>query len=117
MKKSKIGVIYITNEGNFGFDFGDKHYEVMGTPQLTELKKVLDYDKATGFLMVDTNYGEEFFEFFEEVDTAGADSLYVGMVSYVSTFLREALAEVDAFIIDEKRSKNPLCSMWVKGRC
>lgn len=105
MAKSNVGIIYITNEGNVGFELGNKHYEVRGFTSLIEIKDVLEYSKDTGFLMIDTNYGEEFFEFYEIPEVGGTQQ---EIENYFVSYLKEALSKIDKFVVDKKRSKNPL---------
>lgn len=111
MSIKNVGIIYITNEGNIGFDFNDKHFEVRGFSQLKELKSVLMYDKVTGFIMVDTNYGEEFFELFEVPDVKG---ILKDIQEQFVTFLKKELSLVDSFKVDMSRNKNPLYINGVK---
>ncbi|MBQ2892163.1 MAG: hypothetical protein IJE45_04650 [Bacilli bacterium] len=56
-----VGIISITEEGNISFSFQDFYIEIFGSRELKEIKSVKEYDKETGFIVLDTNYGEEFY--------------------------------------------------------
>lgn len=73
MRQDDIGYISITNEGNVSFSYQDFYIEIFGSRQLTEIKSVTEYDRETGYIVIDTNYGEEFYcleETLEEMNLA-----------------------------------------------
>ena len=70
MQKS-VGIISITEEGNISFSFQDFYIEIFGSRELKEIKSVKEYDKETGFIVLDTNYGEEFYCFEDTIEGLG----------------------------------------------
>ncbi len=62
------GIIKITREGNVSFTFGDFYIEIFGSRELLKIKAVKEFDKKTGYIVLDTNYGEEFYCLSETVD-------------------------------------------------
>ena len=73
--RKKTGYIYITDEGNVGFDFGDFHYEIFGSRVLTEIKSVLVFNPKETFIDIDTNYGEEFYYLSENLEDAHSEDI------------------------------------------
>ncbi len=68
---NNTGYIKITNEGNISFSFKDFYIEIFGSRELNEIKAVKEYDKKTGYIVLDTNYGEEFFCLEETIEAMG----------------------------------------------
>lgn len=64
------GYVYMDGIGNICFQIGDFHIEYIASKQLTEIKSVLEYDN-TGYIVIDTNYGEEFYDFQYTLDQKG----------------------------------------------
>lgn len=64
------GLIYADGKGNICFTIGDFHIEYPASFILTEIKSVLGYDDE-GYIEIDTNYGDEFFDFSEALKDMG----------------------------------------------
>ena len=56
--------------GNVCFQIGDFHIEYIASAILTQIKGVLEYDN-TGYVVIDTNYGEEFYDFSYTLERMG----------------------------------------------
>ena len=67
--------VYMDGIGNVCFDIGKFHLEVIASAILTEIKSVLHYDD-TGYIVIDTNYGEEFYSIPEHLHYLGLDGVY-----------------------------------------
>lgn len=57
-----IGYVYMDRVGNVCFQIGDFHIEYIASKILTKINGVIEYDN-TGYVVLDTNYGEEFYDF------------------------------------------------------
>lgn len=75
MKNKNIGYVSITNEGNVSFSFSDFYIELFGSKQLKVIKSVKEYDKSIGYIVIDTNYGEEFYCLEETIEDMGLSEL------------------------------------------
>ena len=53
-----IGYVYMDRVGNVCFQIGDFHIEYIASKILTKINGVIEYDN-TGYVVLDTNYGEE----------------------------------------------------------
>lgn len=70
-----VAKVYADGIGNVCFDLGKLHLEFIASAILTEIKGVLEYDK-TGYIVIDTNYGEEFYDLGEAIKELGIDKYY-----------------------------------------
>lgn len=90
MYKSNVGYISITNEGNVSFSFDDFYIEIIASKQLKTIKSVKEFDKSCGYIVLETNYGEEFYCLEETIEAMGlSDQINV----------REKLADIDSIVI------------------
>lgn len=71
VKNNNVGVISITNEGNVSFSFSDFYIEIFGSRELKKIKSVKEFDKSVGYIVIDTNYGEEFYCLEETIEDMG----------------------------------------------
>lgn len=62
------GIIKITREGNISFKLNAFYIEIFGSAQLERILSVTEFDKETGYIALETNYGEEFYCLSETVD-------------------------------------------------
>ncbi len=89
-KKNNIGYISITNEGTVSFAFKDFYIEIIASKQLKTIKSVKEFDKSNGYIVIDTNYGEEYYCLEETIEAMGlSDQINV----------REILSGVDLLVI------------------
>lgn len=71
MKDRNIGIISITDEGNVSFSFREFYIEVFGSRQLKQLLSVKEFNNETGYFVLSTNYGEEFYCLEETLEDMG----------------------------------------------
>lgn len=71
MYKKNVGYISITNEGTVSFAFNDFYIEVIASKQLKTINSVKEFDKSNGYIVIDTNYGEEFYCLVETIEDMG----------------------------------------------
>lgn len=76
-----IAYVYMDKVGNVCFQIGDFHIEYIASKQLTKIKSVLEY-KDTGYVVIDTNYGEEFYDFQYTLEQKGLAS-NIDIESYI----------------------------------
>ena len=57
VENKKTGYVYITEEGNVGFDFDDFHFEITGNYLLSKIERVVAFDPEETFIKIKTNYG------------------------------------------------------------
>ena len=89
-KKNNIGYISITNEGTVSFAFKDFYIEIIASKQLKTIKSVKEFDKSNGYIVLDTNYGEEYFCLQETIEAMGlSDQINV----------KEKLSGIDSLVI------------------
>ena len=89
-KKNNIGYISITNEGTVSFAFKDFYIEIIASKQLKTIKSVKEFDSSNGYIVLDTNYGEEYFCLQETIEAMGlSDQINV----------REKLSGIDSLVI------------------
>jgi len=69
------GKIFINDLGNIQFEIGLLHLEFFGSRILTDIYDVKEFDD-TGYIVLNTNYGEEFFDLGEELEDLGLTSYY-----------------------------------------
>lgn len=56
--------VYYDGIGNVCFQVGDLHLEVVASALLTDIYSVIEFDN-TGYIVINTNYGEEFYDLSE----------------------------------------------------
>lgn len=56
-----IGYIYINEQNNVTFKFNTTQIDILGSKELKKIYSVKEYDKTDGYIVLDTNYGEEFY--------------------------------------------------------
>ena len=89
-KKINIGYISITNEGTVSFAFKDFYIEIIASKQLKTIKSVKEFDSSNGYIVLDTNYGEEYFCLQETIEAMGlSDQINV----------KEKLSGIDSLVI------------------
>lgn len=89
-KKNNIGYISITNEGTVSFAFKDFYIEIIASKQLKTIKSVKEFDSSNGYIVLDTNYGEEYFCLQETIEAMGlSDQINV----------KEKLSGIDSLVI------------------
>lgn len=89
-KKNNVGYISLTNEGNVSFAFSDFYIEIIASKQLKTIKSVKEFDKSNGYIVIDTNYGEEYYCLEE---TIGA----MGLSEQIN--ISEKLSGISSFVI------------------
>ena len=90
LKNNGICYISITNEGNVSFSFNDFYIEIFGSRQLKTIKSVKEYDKSTGCIVIDTNYGEEYYCLEETIEDMGLSD---------RIDIKEKLSGITSFVI------------------
>lgn len=90
---SRVGRVYINNQNNVAFDFNNIHIEILGMANLKEILSVSCYEKD-GYIVLDTNYGEEPFEL-----GAVIEDLHLG--SYID--IEKELRNIETFVILRRR--------------
>lgn len=89
-KINSAGYISITNEGNVSFSFEDFYIEIFGSRELKKIKSVKEFDSSNGYIVLDTNYGEEYFCLQETIEAMGlSDQINV----------KEKLSGIDSLVI------------------
>ena len=89
-KRDSVGYISITNEGNVSFTFKDFYIEIIASKQLKTIKAVKEFDKSNGYIVLATNYGEEYYCLEETIEAMGlSDQINV----------KEKLSVIDSFVI------------------
>ena len=64
------GLVYADGKGSICFTIGDFHIEFPASAILTEINEVTGHDNQ-GYIVIDTNYGDEFFSFSEALKDMG----------------------------------------------
>lgn len=87
-KTNRAGYVYLDSMGNVCFQIGAFHIELIASKILTEIKSVKECDK-TGYIVLDTNYGEEFYNIGEAIEELGLSETYnvEELISSVSTWV------------------------------
>ena len=89
-KRDSVGYISITNEGNVSFSFKDFYIEIVASKQLKTINAVKDFDKSNGYIVLATNYGEEYYCLEETIEAMGlSDQINV----------REKMSGINSFVI------------------
>ena len=68
---NNYGAIKITDEGNISFKYKAFYLEVFGSRQLENIISITEFDKETGYIALEINYGEEFYCLSETVEDMG----------------------------------------------
>ena len=89
-KKNNIGYISITNEGTVSFAFKDFYIEIIASKRLKTIKSVKEFDKSNGYIVLDTNYGEEFYCLEETIDAMDLSD---------QIDIKEKLSGISSFVI------------------
>lgn len=84
--------VYMDVVGNVCFQIGAFHIEYTASNELTEIKGVLEYTK-TGYVVIDTNYGEEFYDFEHTLKEMGLSERYN---------IKEIMSSIDAWEVKNK---------------
>ena len=89
-KRDSVGYISITNEGNVSFSFKDFYIEIVASKQLKTINAVKDFDKSNGYIVLATNYGEEYYCLEETIEAMGLSDLIN---------VREKMSGINSFAI------------------
>ena len=72
------------------FAFKDFYIEIIASKQLKTIKSVKEFDSSYGYIVLDTNYGEEYFCLQETIEAMGlSDQINV----------KEKLSGIDSLVI------------------
>mgnify|MGYP007089577542 FL=1 len=73
--KANIAKVYLDMAGHVCFQIGSFHIEYIALHGLTDINSVKEYDD-TGYVVLDTNYGEEFYDIGADIEELGLGSVY-----------------------------------------
>lgn len=73
--KANIAKVYLDMAGHVCFQIGSFHIEYIALHGLTDINSVKEYDD-TGYVVLNTNYGEEFYDIGSDIDELGLGSVY-----------------------------------------
>lgn len=73
--KANIAKVYLDMAGHVCFQIGSFHIEYIALHGLTDINSVKEYDD-TGYVVLDTNYGEEFYDIGSDIEELGLGSVY-----------------------------------------
>ena len=73
--KANIAKVYLDMAGHVCFQIGSFHIEYIALHGLTDINSVKEYDD-TGYVVLNTNYGEEFYDIGSDIEELGLGSVY-----------------------------------------
>ena len=73
--KANIAKVYLDMAGHVCFQIGSFHIEYIALHGLTDINSVEEYDD-TGYVVLNTNYGEEFYDIGSDIEELGLGSVY-----------------------------------------
>lgn len=73
--KANIAKVYLDMAGHVCFQIGSFHIEYIALHGLTDINSVKEYDD-TGYVVLDTNYGEELYDIGSDIEELGLGSVY-----------------------------------------
>lgn len=74
-KEQRKAYVFMDGYGQVCFSIGELSIEFFASSMLTKILGVLHWDN-TGYIVIDTNYGEEFFDIKETLEELGLDKRY-----------------------------------------